>query len=88
MEQKKREVFDGLIEKRWGTTTSIPEKDVDKDVDKDSEPWEAYSDDFEKPRHIPEYEDIVDHNGRLLNQQPAYNKLINLEVQMQVKDSV
>ena len=81
VEQKKRETFDVLIEKKWGTATSAPKEAVSDDLNS----WEEYSDGFKKPRHIPENEDVVDHNGRLLNQQLAYNKL---EVQMQVGDSV
>ena len=52
------------------------------------EAWEEYSDNFEKPRSIPENEDVVDINGRLLNHQPAHDKLISAEVQMQVGNGV
>ena len=78
-ETKKRETFDALIERRWGTSTKpsnvIPPKDEDT--------WEEYHDDDESPRLIPEIEDIVDANGRLLCQQPAYDKIINTEVLLQ-----
>ena len=33
---------------------------------------------------MPDIEDTVDANGRLLNQQPAYDKLIHSEVQLQL----
>ena len=79
VEQKRREVFDALIEKRWGTALTV--KNSNGGIK--SETWEEYSDNFEKPRSIPENEDVVDINGRLLNQQPAHNKLISAEVQME-----
>ena len=41
-------------------------------------------DDPEEPRRtVPEMEDVVDANGRLLNQQPAYDLMINAEVLVQ-----
>ena len=83
-EVKKRDTFNALIERRWGTSTKpsnvIPPKDKDS--------WEEYYDDDESPRLIPEIEDIVDANGRFLCQQPAYDKIINAEVLLQHGDSV
>ena len=32
----------------------------------------------------PDSEDSVDHNGQLLNQHPAYDRLLNAEVQLQL----
>jgi hypothetical protein len=45
--------------------------------------FEEYYDDYEEPRIIPEVEDAVDSNGRLINQQLMYDQIINTEVQMQ-----
>ncbi len=78
-EAKKREVFDGLIERRWGTSITPPIVDTTSD----DEHWEEYEDDDEVARIVPEIEDSVDSTGRLFNQQPAYNKLIHAEVQLQ-----
>ena len=83
-EVKKRETFNALIERRWGTSTKP--SNVVTPTDEDS--WEEYHDDDESPRLIPEIEDIVDANGRLLCQQPAYDKIINAEVLLQHGDSV
>jgi hypothetical protein len=42
----------------------------------------------EPARTVPEIEDTVDSRGHLLNQQPAYDKLINAEVQLQLGDDI
>jgi hypothetical protein len=39
----------------------------------------------EEPRKVPAIEDTVDANGRLLEQQPAYDRIINAEVQLQLR---
>ena len=83
-ELKKREIFDGLIEKRWGTSIKPP-----NDSRNDDEPeFEEYEDSEEQARKVPEVEDVVDTNGRLLNQNPAYDKLINAEVALQLGESM
>lgn len=83
-EQRKREIFDKLIERRWGTAINpppIPKSEGDSD-------FEEYADDDEDPRVIPETEDSVDLRGRLIDQQPAYDRLINAEVQLQLDDKM
>ena len=77
-EDKKRKIYDALIEGRWGTSMSAPSKEESKE-----DSFEEYYDDFEEPRIIPEVEDAVDSSGRLINQQPMYDRIINAEVQMQ-----
>ena len=84
-EQKKRDVFDALIEKRWGTSISPP---IVETVTDDDDNWEEYEDSDEPARIVPDVEDAVDANGRLLNQQPAYDRLINAEVQLQQGDDI
>ena len=79
LKQRKKETFDALIERRWGTSTTAPK--VSKTEDED--PWEAYHDDEEDPQLIPEIEDVVDATGQLLCQQPVYDKIINSEVLLQ-----
>ena len=79
VEQKKRDTFDALIEGRWGTSTTPPNESKNPKED----PWEEYSYDDESPRQIPDIEDTVDATGKLICQQPAYDKLINAEVHLQ-----
>ena len=83
VEQKKREVFDALIERRWGTAIKAPNEKAD--IDKE---WKEYEDEFEKPKVVPNIEDSVDGKGHLLNQQPQYDKLINSEVSLQVGNTI
>ena len=45
-----------------------------------------YEDEDEEPRIIPGIEESVDSAGRLLNQQPFYDRLINAEVELQSGD--
>jgi hypothetical protein len=40
------------------------------------------------PNVLPDIEDAVDMHGEHINQQPAYNKLINAEVQLQMGDKM
>lgn len=82
-EQKKRETFDSLISRRWGTAMSPPQVS-----ENDDDPWEVYVDDDELPRHTPEIEDVVDASGKVLCQQPAYDKIINAEVLLQNGESL
>jgi hypothetical protein len=71
-EEKKRRIFDALIERRWGTSISPPPMHPPKDGDL-----------YEQPNLMPDIEDTVDSNGRLLDQQPAYDTMINAEIQLQ-----
>jgi hypothetical protein len=84
-EVKKRQIYDALIERRWGTSMSAPPK-VDEDSEEDT--FEEYYDSDEQPRIIPDVEDTVDSNGRLLEQQPMYDRIINAEVQLQNGDEI
>ena len=45
--------------------------------------WKEHKDEDESARIIPDIEDTVDAKGRQLNQQTAYDKLINTYVQLQ-----
>ena len=47
-----------------------------------------YENDDETAITIPENEDATDINGRLINQQPAYDKIINAEVQLPIGDGI
>ena len=77
-ELKKREVFDKLIERRWGNAI-IPSK-----LKSDDKEWSEYEDNEEEPQMVPETEDIRDATGKQLNQNPAYDRIINSEVALQI----
>jgi len=78
-EIEKRKVFDKLIQGRWGTAMSPPQTTSKPDA----EDFEAYSDDDEEPQSSPDTDDSVDATGRLIDQQPAYDQIINAEVLLQ-----
>ncbi len=85
-EIKKRELFDGLIERRWGTSINPPKQKNAEDLD-DNE-FEEYEDTDEPKRIIPDIEDTVDATGKILNQQPAYDKILHSEVSLQLGESM
>ena len=84
-EQSKCQSFDALIERRFGTSINPPQQLNDDDGNSDN--FEPYEDDNEAIRPEPEIEDTVDATGRLLNQSPAYDRMINAEVRMQLDDA-
>ena len=87
-EATKRKTFDTLIERRWGTSINPPKEKPDHaDGLDDSEEDEDTEDTLGKTK-IPDNEECVDSKGRLLNQQPAYDKLLNSEIQMQIDETV
>jgi hypothetical protein len=92
-EIKEREIFDELIERRWGTSINWPKvKDENENENDPNKPhpedWDYYEDDDKAPRTVPNIEDIVDSKGKLLDQQPAYDRLINSEVQLQLGEEL
>jgi hypothetical protein len=90
-EIKKREIFDELIERRWGTSINPPKVKDENESDPNKphpEDWDYYEDDDEAPQTVPDIEDIVDSKGKLLDQQPAYARLINSEVQLQLGEEL
>jgi hypothetical protein len=80
-EKEKRSLFDTLIEKKWGTSSLSP-------VDTGALELNPYSDPDETPRSIPDYDDPVDATGQPLDQQPAYDHIINAELTMPHQDSM
>ena len=84
-EQSKYQSFDALIERRFGMSINPPQQL--NDDDRRFENFEPYEDDDEAIRPEPEIEDTVDATGRLLNQSPAYDRMINAGVQMQLDDA-
>ena len=92
-EMKKRATFDALIKGRWGTSMSPPvvetvDDETEATEDMTDDEFEEYSDEDEQPRKIPDQEDTVDATGRLLDQQPAYDQIINAEVLLQQGEQV
>eukprot|EP00957_Ditylum_brightwellii_P143478 10930806-Ditylum_brightwellii.AAC.1 len=75
-EKKKREVFDTLIETRWGSSFKPP-------VNQENDAYAPYEDDEEEARYMPDIEEVVDSTGKSLDQQPVYDKIINVEVSLQ-----
>ena len=58
-EQKKRDIFGALIERRWGTSLNPPPISSPSEDDI----WEEHEDEDEPARIIPDIEDAVDTNG-------------------------
>ena len=85
-EVKKRDTFDDLIARRWVTSAFPPPPNMLKLDDEES--WDEYHDMDEPARCIPEIEDVVGIGGKLLCQQPAYDKIINAEVLIQNGDEL
>eukprot|EP00957_Ditylum_brightwellii_P016157 1216380-Ditylum_brightwellii.AAC.1 len=55
----------------------------------DKDPYDDDDDDDdEKSRSLPEMAETVDANGTLIDQQPAYDKIINVEVQLHHQDHI
>jgi hypothetical protein len=73
---KQQKIYDALVEGRWGTSMSALPKESSDNT------FEEYEADDKELSIIPEVEDTVDSNGRLLKQQPMYDPLINAEVQL------
>ena len=75
-----------MIERKWGTSINPPPNDEPKNDEADFDEWYEYEHGIEQPRIIPEIEDTVDSTGRLLNQQPAYDRLLQAEVSLQLEE--
>ena len=53
-------------------------------VKDDLEDWDYSKDEDNALNSVPEVEYAVDNNWKLLNQQPAYDNMINAEVHLQL----
>ena len=87
IEIKKREIFDALIRQELGNSW-IHKSSTIEETGVDDDPWEEYHDNEQFQVNIPDIEEAVDASGKLINQQPAYDKVLNMEVQMQFNDAV
>jgi len=81
-EIKKPSIFDQLIEKRWGSSVNPPSKPPPQDD------FLEYEDDDENPCVIPDFDDPVDAAGRVINQQPLYDRLIHAELTLAQGDEL
>ena len=82
-EQSKHQAFDALIERRYGNSIVAPTTPAEG-----CETTEPYEDDGQQQCTSPDIEDSVDSTGRLINQCPAYDRIINAEVQMQLDEQM
>ena len=85
VEIKKRQVFDELIERRHGTSINPP-KPMKGDPDTAEPDFETDFVDNGQTGDLPDIEDILDSTGKVLNQQPMWDKLINAEILLQQGD--
>ena len=81
VELKKREVFDELIKRRWGSPMT-PSNTQQQKV------FKKYEDHEQQEQPTLEVENIVDSTNKLINQQPAYDQIINAEVQLQLGEEM
>ena len=83
-EKRKRDIFGALAERRWGSPMSTPNKD-DADIRTDTEDNEIDDDEITSKWHI-DIMDSVDSQGTLMNQLPAYDRLLNAEIMVQAEE--
>jgi len=76
-EQEKRTLFDAMIERKYG-------KAMHGTKPKQADDFEEYSTPEEEAKMVIDIEDTVDASGRMLNQNPAYDKLLQAEVLLQL----
>ena len=86
VEIKKHDVFDALIERRMGTSINPPTPEgLDPTME---DPTHEDDDEKNAPGESPNHEDILNSTGRILEQQPAFDKIINAEVMTQNGDEM
>ena len=90
VENKKCDVFDALIERRMGTSINPPTPEDRDPTTEDPTNEMDLEDDDEKNGlgESPNHEDILDSTGRILEQLPAFDKIINAEVMIQNRDEM
>ena len=84
-EKQKHAIFDVLIERRWGSPMSKPNKD-DMDTVTDTEDNEVDDDETVMTKQHIDIEDSVDSQRKLMNQLPAYDRLLNTEIMVQAEE--
>ena len=88
VENKKRDVFDTLIERRMGTSINPPPTTEDQDPTTEEFTNQNDLDEMDEPVELLDREDILGYTGRILEQQPAFDKIINAEVMIQNRDEM
>ena len=89
VKEKKQNVFNALIERRMGTSINPPPTTEDRDpIAEETTKQDDLDDDMDEPVESPDHEDILDSTGRILEQQPAFDKIINAEVVIQNGDEM
>ena len=89
VENKKHDVFDALIERRMGISINPPPTTEDRDpTAEDLTNQNDLDDEMDEPVESPDHEDILDSTERILEQQPAFEKIINAEVMKQNGDEM
>ena len=89
VENKKHDVFDALIERRMGTSINPPPTTEGQDPTvEELANLNDLDDEMDEPVESPDHEDILDSTGRILEQQLAFDKIINAEVMIQNGDEM
>ena len=89
VENKKQGVFDALIERRMGTSINPPPTTEEQDPTTEELTNQIDLDDeMDELVESPDHEDILDSTGRILEQQLAFDKIINAEVMIQNGDEM
>eukprot|EP00957_Ditylum_brightwellii_P082763 6292469-Ditylum_brightwellii.AAC.1 len=60
----------------------------DEIIPDDQDPYKQYEDEDEVAISFPAVKEVVDGNATLIDQQPAYTRIINAEVQLQHQDNL
>jgi len=86
-DERRRRVFDQLIEKRFGKSVNASKDLQDSPTSaeiatEEEETWEPYTDEEEPAHEVHDMDDAVDARGLLINQQPEYDQFLNLELQL------
>ena len=84
-EKRKQAIFDVLIERRWGSPMNTPNTD-DANITTNTENNEVDNDETTTSKQHIDIEDSVDSQGRLMNQLPAYDNLLNAEIMVQAEE--
>ena len=84
-EKQKRAIFDVLIERRWGSPMSTPNKD-DAEITTNTEDNEVDDNETVTSKWHIDIEDSVDSQGKLMNQLPAYDCLLNAKILVQAEE--
>ena len=80
-ELNKPEIFDGFIERRWGI--SINPK-IASEAENLYNEFKEYNNDEEAAHIVPDIKDKFNVNVQLMDQNPAYNNILQSEMSLQI----